>query len=59
LEKALSLLDPLTRALWLGLSEGKRLSDLPKLLGVSYRTLIRRWRNFREQLVLAFRHLKE
>ena len=59
LEKTLSLLDPPTRALWQELSKGKRLGDLPKLLGVSYRTLKRRWRNLREQLILAFRRLKE
>jgi DNA-directed RNA polymerase specialized sigma24 family protein len=59
LERALRLLDPSARALWQALSDGKRLCDLPQRLGVSYRTLKRRWRNLREQLILAFRHLKE
>jgi DNA-directed RNA polymerase specialized sigma24 family protein len=59
LERALSLLDRPARALWHELSLGKRLRDLPYVLGVSYRTLKRRWRKLREQLILAFRHLKE
>src|SRR5262249_13174299 len=59
LDRALRLLDPSARALWHALSDGKRLCDLPQLLGVSYRTLKRRWRNLREQLILAFRDLKE
>ena len=59
LEKALSLLDRSARALWYELSQGKRLRDLPHVLGVSYRTLKRRWRKLREQLILAFLHLKE
>jgi hypothetical protein len=59
LDQALRLLDPSDRALWHALSDGKRLRDLPHILGVSYRTLKRRWRTLREQLILAFRHLKE
>jgi RNA polymerase sigma factor (sigma-70 family) len=59
LDQALRQLDPSARALWQALSDGKRLCDLPQLLGVSYRTLKRRWRKLREQLILAFRHLKE
>jgi hypothetical protein len=59
LDQALRLLDPSARALWQELSDGKRLCDLPQLLGVSYRTLKRRWRNLREQLISAFRYLKE
>jgi RNA polymerase sigma factor (sigma-70 family) len=59
LEQVLRLLDPSARALWHELSDGKRLRDLPKVLGVSYRTLKRRWRKLREQLILVFRHLKE
>src|SRR5262249_5838636 len=59
LERALRLLDAESRALWDQLSEGKRLRDLPQVLGVSYRTLKRRWQALREQLILAFRHLKE
>ena len=34
--------------------EGKRLRDLPQVLGVSYRTVKRRWRDLREKLALAF-----
>jgi DNA-directed RNA polymerase specialized sigma24 family protein len=59
LENALSLLDSASRALWHELSQGKRLCDLPHVLGISYRTLKRRWRKLREQLLLAFCHLKE
>jgi RNA polymerase sigma factor (sigma-70 family) len=59
LDQALRLLDPSARALWQALSDGKRLCDLPQRLGVSYRTLKRRWRNLREQLILAFRRPKE
>jgi hypothetical protein len=50
LDKAVSLLDPQARALWNELRQGKRLRDLPHLLGVSYRTLKRRWRKLRAQL---------
>jgi DNA-directed RNA polymerase specialized sigma24 family protein len=50
LEDALPLRDPLTRALWKELCQGKRLLDLPKVLDVSYRTLKRRWRSLREHL---------
>jgi RNA polymerase sigma factor (sigma-70 family) len=59
LEKALSLLDCASRALWHELSQGKRLCDLAHVLGLSYRTLKRRWRKLREQLLQAFCHLKE
>jgi DNA-directed RNA polymerase specialized sigma24 family protein len=59
LEKALSLLDSESRTLWHELSQGKRLCDLPSALGVSYRTLKRRWRKLCEQLILAFCHLKD
>jgi RNA polymerase sigma factor (sigma-70 family) len=50
LEQTASLLDPELRALWNELRQGKRLRDLPELLGVSYRTVKRRWRELREQL---------
>jgi hypothetical protein len=59
LEKALGLLDRASRALWHELSQGKRLCDLPHVLGVSYRTLKRRWRKLREQLIRALCHLNE
>jgi hypothetical protein len=59
LEQALRRLDPSARALWQALSDGQRLRDLPHVLGVSYRTLKRRWRHLREQLILAFRRPKE
>jgi RNA polymerase sigma factor (sigma-70 family) len=59
LDKAVSLLDPQARALWNELCEGKRLRDLPQLLGVSYRTLKRRWQKLREQLIRALRHVEE
>jgi RNA polymerase sigma factor (sigma-70 family) len=58
-EHALHLLDSPARVLFQELSDGKRLRDLPEVLGVSYRTLKRRWRKLREQLIVAFRHLKE
>ena len=58
-DQALRLLDPSARALWQELSDGKRLRDLPQVLGVSYRTLKRRWRSLREQLISAFRRLKQ
>jgi RNA polymerase sigma factor (sigma-70 family) len=53
LDKAVSLLDPQARALWNELCQGKRLRDLPQLLGVSYRTVKRRWRKLREHLIRA------
>jgi RNA polymerase sigma factor (sigma-70 family) len=59
LDRALRRLDPSARALWQALSDGQRLRDLPKRLGVSYRTLKRRWRHLREHLILAFRRLEE
>jgi DNA-directed RNA polymerase specialized sigma24 family protein len=55
LEKAVNLLDPELRPLWNELRQGKRLRDLPGLLGVSYRTLKRRWREIREQLIAGLR----
>jgi DNA-directed RNA polymerase specialized sigma24 family protein len=57
LEEALSDLDPSARALWHELSQGKRLHDLPHVLGVSYRTLKRRWRSLREQVDLVVQQL--
>jgi RNA polymerase sigma factor (sigma-70 family) len=59
LDQALRLLDPQARALWRELRQGKRLRDLPDVLGVSYRTLKRRWRTLREQLCVAMQHLNE
>jgi hypothetical protein len=59
LDKALSLLDPQARALWKELRQGKRLRDLSPVLGVSYRTLKRRWRTLREQLSAAVQHPNE
>jgi len=53
LDRTVSLLDPQARALWNELCQGKRLRDLPQLLRVSYRTLKRRWRQLREQLIRA------
>ena len=40
--------------LWHELCRGKRLRDLPQVLGVSYRTVKRRWRDLREKVALAF-----
>ena len=40
--------------LWDELCRGKRLRDLPQVLGVSYRTVKRRWRDLRDKLALAF-----
>jgi hypothetical protein len=51
LEQAVDLLAPELRALWDELRRGKRLRDLPESLGVSYRTLKRRWRKLRARLV--------
>jgi hypothetical protein len=59
LDKAVSLLDPQARALWYELCQGKRLRDLPRFLGVSYRTLKRRWGKLRGQLRRALRHVEE
>jgi RNA polymerase sigma factor (sigma-70 family) len=50
LEDALRILDPPSRALWNELRQGKRLCDLPEVLGISYRTLKRRWHSLREHL---------
>jgi len=47
-------LDHQSRALWDELCEGKRLRDLPQVLGISYRTVKRRWRDLREKLAVAF-----
>jgi RNA polymerase sigma factor (sigma-70 family) len=58
LEKAVNLLDPELRALWNERRQGKRLRELPGLLGVSYRTLKRRWRAIREQLIAGLRQLR-
>jgi RNA polymerase sigma factor (sigma-70 family) len=57
LEQALRQLDPSARALWHELSQGKRLRDLPHVLGVSYRALKRRWRSLREQIGLVVQQL--
>jgi hypothetical protein len=57
LEQAMNLLAPELRALWNELRQGKRLRDLPEVLGVTYRTVKRRWRKLREQLIRALRHL--
>jgi DNA-directed RNA polymerase specialized sigma24 family protein len=54
LAEALTLLDPPARALWNALLQGKRLCDLPAVLAVSYRTVKRRWRKLRLQLMSAF-----
>jgi RNA polymerase sigma factor (sigma-70 family) len=59
LEKAASLLDPDARVLWNQLRQGKRLRDLAEVLGVTYRTVKRRWRKLREQLKTALRHPDE
>jgi hypothetical protein len=59
LERAVSLLDPQAHALWNELCQEKRLRDLPQLLGVSYRTLKRRWRKLRDQLSCALRQVEE
>jgi DNA-directed RNA polymerase specialized sigma24 family protein len=53
------LLDPQTRPLWNELRQGKRLRDLPQVLGVSYRTVKRRWRSLREQIVFILQQLDQ
>jgi RNA polymerase sigma factor (sigma-70 family) len=58
LANALSALDPSARALWNELRRGKRLCDLAETLGVSYRTLKRRWHNLRKQLASTLRQLR-
>jgi RNA polymerase sigma factor (sigma-70 family) len=57
LERAGTQLDPEVRALWNQLRQGKRLRDLPEVLGVTYRTVKRRWRKLREHLIRSLRHL--
>jgi DNA-directed RNA polymerase specialized sigma24 family protein len=59
LNNTVNLLDPSLRALWNQLSQGKRLCDLPGLLGVSYRTLKRRWRKLRQQLIVGLRQVQQ
>lgn len=59
LENALSRLEPEACALWNELRQGKRLRDLPDVLGVSYRTLKRRWRKLRDQVASALLRLEE
>jgi DNA-directed RNA polymerase specialized sigma24 family protein len=58
-ERAATHLDSDLHALWDQLRQGKRLLDLPQLLGVSYRTIKRRWRKLREQLRQALCHLSD
>jgi RNA polymerase sigma factor (sigma-70 family) len=58
-EKAVRLLAPELRALWDELRQGKSLRDLPGLLGVSYRTVKRRWREMREQLIGGLRQVQQ
>jgi hypothetical protein len=59
LEGVLNLLDAPIRALWMELCQGKRLRDLPEVLGASYRTVKRRWRTLRDQLAATFPHLSK
>jgi RNA polymerase sigma factor (sigma-70 family) len=59
LDTVAAQLDPDAKVLWNHVRQGKRLRDLPQLLGVSTRTVKRRWRKLREQLTLAVRHLSE
>jgi RNA polymerase sigma factor (sigma-70 family) len=59
LEQAVNRLDPELRVLWNALRQGKRLRELPDVLGVSYRTLTRRWRAIREQLMAALRQVQQ
>src|SRR6516225_10229330 len=58
LQRALNDLDPDARALWNEIRLGKRLHDLPSVLGVSYRTVKRRWRKLREHLLRALAHVR-
>jgi RNA polymerase sigma factor (sigma-70 family) len=58
LASALSALDPPARALWNEMRSGKRLCDLAATLGVSYRTLKRRWHNLRKRLASTLRQLR-
>ena len=51
---AVADLDHQARALWDELCKGKRLRDLPQVLGVSYRTVKRRCRVLRDKLASAF-----
>jgi DNA-directed RNA polymerase specialized sigma24 family protein len=59
LEFALRHMDPLGRALWNEVRQGKRLCDLPQVLGISYRTVKRRWRSLRSQLHLFTQRRQE
>ena len=47
-------LDHQACVLWDELCQGKRLRDLPQVLGVRYRTVKRRWRDLRDKLAMAF-----
>jgi RNA polymerase sigma factor (sigma-70 family) len=58
-ERAADQWDPDVRALWDQLRQGNRLRDLPEILGVSYRTVKRRWRKLREQLIRAVRQMQD
>jgi RNA polymerase sigma factor (sigma-70 family) len=59
LEIAVNLLAPELRALWNELRQGKSLRDMAGLLGVSYRTVKRRWREMRERLIAGLRQVQE
>ena len=59
LANAATQLDPDVRVLWNQVRQGKRLQDLPEVLGVTYRTVKRRWRKLREQITQALRLLRD
>ena len=59
LANAATQLDPDVRVLWNQVRQGKRLGDLPEVLGVTYRTVKRRWRKLREQITQALRLLRD
>jgi RNA polymerase sigma factor (sigma-70 family) len=48
--RALNSLNLSDRGLWNELCQGKRLGEVAKTLGVSYRTVKRRWRRLRQRL---------
>jgi RNA polymerase sigma factor (sigma-70 family) len=55
LDEVVGALDHRARAVWDEVRQGKRLCDLPQVLGVSYRTVKRLWRELRGRLTSAFR----
>ncbi len=54
-ERALTAIPAPDQLLWQELCRGRQLVDLPNLLGVTYRTVRRRWSRLRAHLVSALR----